>query len=464
MEVYERLDRCGGRAHIIEDQGFRFDTGPSFVLMPEFFKEVFTDCGAAITDYLDLRILPTSYKITYADGDVLTVYQDSQKTRAELERFEPGAGARLDEFIRQTAQIYQAVHPLLYKCFTPRDLLAPRYWDLLFRLRPFETYWQLARRFFKNEKICYAMTFEAMFIGVSPFRTPAFYSVISYTDHVEKIAHPMGGMYQVPLALERLGRERGVRYHYGAEVTSVRPVNGGVVLNVGGQEVAADQVVLNADYAHAQHALLGRRLPRYQYSCSVYLLYLGLKTRVPGLEHHNLFFARDLRRNLREIFQSAVLSADPSFYVHVPTVTDPGLAPEGKDIAYILVPVPNLERSTISRDFLDETMRAVVFEQIRVQTGIDLADLIEVEHRFYPQDFLTRYQVQHGATFGLAHTLLQSAFFPAGESGSPQAEYLLCGGQHPARGRPAAGLGQFADRRRPDQRTAGLTVRGAARR
>jgi phytoene desaturase len=249
-----------------------------------------------------------------------------------------------------------------------------------------------------------------MFIGVSPFDAPAFYSVISYADHVQKIAHPRGGMYRIPKALERLARELGVTFHFNTEVRRISQ-NGCLTFETDAGTQRADAVVVNADYAYSQRQLLSRRVKNYDYSCSVYLLYLGMKQKVPGLEHHNLFFAKDLRKNLRDIFTGKAVSDDLSFYVHVPTVTDPSLAPSGKDILYILIPVANLEHYTGDFTQVEKRLRRVVFDTIDAKLGVRLEDLIEVEHRFYPKDFITRYNVEKGATFGLAHTLMQSAFF-----------------------------------------------------
>jgi phytoene desaturase len=411
VEVFEKLSRPGGRNNIIEDRGFKFDTGPSFVLMPDFFKEVFSYCGEDLKEYLDLVPLDISYKIFYADGDSLSVYKDSEKTKAELERIEKGSSLAYDRLIKETERIYKEVKPLLYACFTPKALFNFHYWGLIKKINALESYWNLARRYFKSDKLCYAFTFEAMFIGVSPFDAPAFYSVITYADHVQKIYHPIGGMYQIPLALERLAGKFGVQFHYDSEIQGIVNKGNEVILQVSDKELGFDRVVVNADYAYAKTLLLKRRLPRYQYSCSVYLIYLGLSKKIPEFAHHNLFFAKDLTQNLRQIFKDKVISEDPSFYVHVPTVTDPTLAPAGKDIFYILVPVPNLDNNREDFSTREESLKRKVFDAISSQMGERLEPLIEIEHRFYPQDFITRYNIKYGATFGLAHTLRQSAFF-----------------------------------------------------
>lgn len=412
VSVFEKLDRPGGRANIIEDRGFRFDTGPSFVLMPDFFQEVFVSCGEDIGDYLDLKVLDKSYKIFFSDGRSLTVYRDRRKTAEEFERLQKGAGNGFERFIDETRRIYQATRPLLYRSFSPGDILDPAMFQLGLKIRIFQTYGQLARKFISDESLVFALTFEAMFMGVSPFEAPAFYSIISYADHIQKIFHPMGGMYQIPLALERLAKKFGARMHYQMPVDSIFKKNGRLVLGFGKDGQEFDKVVVNADYAAAQKNLLKRRMPSYRYSCSVYLLYLGLKKKIKNLEHHNLFFAKDLKINLKQIFKSKDLPQDPSFYVHVPTVTDASLAPAEKDIVYILIPVRNLQG--VSEDLGpddEKRLKSQVYGLLNRITGENIEDLIETEHVFYPRDFIERYNIAHGATFGLAHTLFQSAFF-----------------------------------------------------
>ena len=411
VEVFEKLSKCGGRNHILEDKGFKFDMGPSFVLMPDFFDEVFSYCGESLKDYLDLRIIDPSYKIFYSDGETLTVYQDSRRTKEELERIERGAAKQFDKFIQETARIYGIVKPLLYKCVTYKALSNPYYWSLVGKIRAFQSYWNLARKYFKSDKLCYAFTFEAMFMGVSPYQAPAFYSVITYTDHVQKIAHPMGGMYQIPIALEKLAIKFGAKINYDCPIEDITQSDGKISLKQGVREIKTDCVVVNADYAYAQTDLLKRKIPEFKYSCSTLLIYLGIKEKLSNLAHHNLFFSKDLNKNLDQIFKDKTIPDEPSFYAHVPTVTDTSLAPAGKDILYLLIPVPNLKDN--KEDLLKhkDRLRRLVFDKINSVCGCSLDDLIEVEHYFYPQDFIGRYNIKYGATFGLAHNLTQSAFF-----------------------------------------------------
>lgn len=410
VTVYEKLPRCGGRANIIEDKGFKIDTGPSFVLMPDFYKEVFSSCGRDIADYLSLKMLDVHYKIFFPDKQTLTIYSDLEKTKQEYERIEKGAAAGLEEFLEESGKMYQAVAPLLYKSFSKKDIVNPAYWPLLKKLKVSQTSWQFAKKYFTSEKLCAAATFEAMFIGVSPFVTPAFYSVITYSDYVQKIFHPLGGMYKIPLALRRLAEENGCRIVCDCPVEAVEKNNAHFSLRTARGGAEADLVVANPDYPYVQERLLKRRIPDYKYSCSTMLFYFGLRKKVQGLYHHNIFFAPDLRKNLREIFDEYVVPQEPSFYVHVPTVTDPSLAPEAKEIIYVLIPVPNLARP-IDYARCQDRLKRYAFKLMDEVTGEKLEDLVEVGHAFYPQDFIDRYNAKHGAPFGLAHTFFQSSFF-----------------------------------------------------
>ncbi|MFA5350471.1 MAG: phytoene desaturase family protein [Candidatus Omnitrophota bacterium] len=437
VEVFEKLPECGGRNHLLEDAGFKFDMGPSFVLMPDFFEEVFSYCGESLNDYLDLRIIDPSYKIIYSDGEALTVHRDSSRTKEELERIEPGAAKQFDKFIRETTRIYNVIRPLLYKCVTCKSLANPYYWGLAGKIRVLESYWQLARKYFKSDKLCYAFTFEAMFMGVSPFQAPAFYSVITYTDHVQKIAHPMGGMYQIPLALEKLAKKFGAKINYNCPIEGITETGRQISLKAGGCFINPDYAVVNADYAYAQTDLLKRKIPEFKYSCSTYLIYLGLKNKLNKLAHHNLFFSKDLNKNLNQIFKDKTIPEDPSFYVHVPTVTDPSLAPSGKDIIYLLIPVTNLMKSRDDLVKHEGRIRKLVFDKINSLCGCNLDELIEVEHRFYPKDFIGWYNIKYGATFGLAHNLTQSAFFrPANFDSKIKNLYYVGASTQPGGGLP----------------------------
>jgi phytoene desaturase len=204
----------------------------------------------------------------------------------------------------------------------------------------------------------------------------------------------------------------------------------------GEKKKSADKVVVNTDWPYTNQGILKRKIAKLKYSCSVYLIYLGLTKKVEALEHHNLFFAKDLPKNLADIFTNSKVPDDPSFYIHVPTRTDSGLAPQEKDIAYILVPVPNLEKKYYFKDY-EEMVRDTIFNLVKDKLGVDLRDLIEVEHRFYPDDFIEKYNILNAATFGLSHNFFQSAFFrPANFDSKLKGLYHVGASTQPGGGLP----------------------------
>jgi len=411
VEIFERLSSCGGRNNLLQDNGFKFDMGPSFILMPDFLEEIFSYCGENLKEYLDLKELEVNYKIFYPDIDTFTVYKDTARTKEELEKIERGSSRAYDKFKKEVIRIYNKARPLFYRGLEPQVSKNPYYWFLAYDLKACQTYWQLARKFFKSDKLCYAFTFKSMFIGGSPIETPAFYSGVNYSDLVQKLYYPVGGMYQITSALRKMAEKYKVKFNYETEVNKIKDNQSSLSLAVGDKEIDFDKVVASADYPYVQTELLGRDIPDYGYACSAYLIYLGLKRKIRGFQHHNVFLSKDSDRNQSRIFSGEVLSEDPFFYVDVPTITDLSLAPEGKDLFRILVPVPNLKNPKGNMLGFKEGIRRAVFDKIARFTGLPLDDLIEVEYHFYPQDFIGRYNVKYGSAFGLMHNFKQSTCF-----------------------------------------------------
>jgi phytoene desaturase len=208
-----------------------------------------------------------------------------------------------------------------------------------------------------------------------------------------------------------MAKKFGAKIYYNSLIDKIEQSGNGITLEQGSRQIQTDYAVVNADYPYAQTDLLKRKIPNFKYSCSTFLIYLGLKKKISNLVHHNLFFSGDLDKNLDQIFKDKINPIDPSFYVHVPTVTDPSLAPAGKEILYLLIPITNLENSKENFEDHKLRLRKIIFDKINQLCACNLDDLIEIEEHFYPQDFISRYNIKYGATFGLAHNLTQSAFF-----------------------------------------------------
>ncbi|MFA5199450.1 MAG: phytoene desaturase family protein [Candidatus Omnitrophota bacterium] len=436
VEVYEKLSNCGGRNNIIEDRGYKFDTGPSLIIMPDLISELFSYCGRNIQKYLELRIVDPSYRIFYDDGEILNIYRNSRSTMEEMERMEFNSGAQFNKFFQETARIYNIIRPHLYSSLTPWSLVCPHYWGLIAKTRIFQSYWKLVRKYFESDKLCHAFTFGAVFMGLPAYQAPAFLSLINYAEHAQKISFPIGGMYQIPLALEKLAKELGVNIYYDSPVENIRRKDGQILLTRGASQIQADYAVINADYPYSQSGLLKRSVKQYKYSSSIYSIFLGIKRRPAELLHYNLFFSKDPTRNLEEIFESGFHPADPTFYAYLPTLTDPYLAPTGKDILHLMIPVPNLKNDRSDLKDHESRLRMQAFDKINKVCSCNLEEYIEAEHRFYPEDFIGRYNIKFGASFGLAHNLTQSGFWRPSNSDPWIKNLYYCG----ASTQPAGGL------------------------
>ena len=438
VSVYEKLDRCGGVANIIEDKGFKFDTGPSLVMMPDFLEEIFQYCGENLNDYLSLKILDQSYKIFYADGTQLNIYRDSERTKEEIEKIERGGSRGFDRFLQEAQGIDSVLRPLFYRCFSAGNMLSPKFWNIAAGLKMNKSYWQVVSKFFKSVKLRYAFTFQSLFVGASPFSAPGFYSIITYLDHRQKIFHSLGGTYQVPLAFRKMAEKFGAKLFYNQAIKNIRKQGSEFILDTERGAVKADKVVVNADYNYTQKYLLGRKLTPRKYSCSAMMIYLGLNRKIKGLGHHNFFFPADWRKNLREVFNTKQFSQDPFFYVYVPTVTDPSLSPAGKETVCILILAPNLENLRDNIEEHRERLRNAVFSRIKDISGQDLKDSLEVEHRFYPHDFRKCYNLYNGATFGFSHNLVQDIFsLPKNYDHYLKGLYYVGGSTQPGSGLPS---------------------------
>lgn len=422
VTVLEKTARPGGRANQIQDQGYSFDTGPTLLLMPDVLEELFRDAGRDIHDYLDLRRMAPNYRIQFGDGSTVEFSGDPAAMKAELDRIEPGAGRRYETFLREARYNYQVARERfvernftgLFQFVTPTNLY------YLLRTRALRKLYDRASRVFQDDRLRIAFTFQTMYLGISPYDSPAIYSLLAGTEIVDGIWYPMGGMYEIPKAMARLAAELGATIECHAEVAEVLTERGratGVRLT-DGRSVRADLVIANADLPYVYEQLVPRpyqgayahgKANRLQYGCSAYLLYLGTDRRYENLRHHNVYLARDTARNFAQIFQDRALPDAPSLYVNRPTVTDPSVAPPGGDNLYVLVPVPHLTPAIDwQRD--EPAFRQLVYDKLE-QVGIaDLRQHVRVEHVFTPADFHARYYLERGAAFGLSHHFWQVGY------------------------------------------------------
>lgn len=442
VTVLEKQDVVGGRAHSWQEDGFRFDAGPSWYLMPEVIDHYFRLLGTSSDEQLDLVRLDPGYRLlSEGFSDPVDIPADRRRVVELFESLEPGAGARLEQYLDSAAETYtMATRRFLYSTFESfTSLLTP---DVLRRLprlgrlllEPLHSY---ARRYVSDPRLQQILEYPAVFLGTSPFTAPSMYHLMSHLDLDDGVLYPLGGFTQLVEALERLARDAGVTITTSAEVLAIettaaasrrKPVAvRGVRYRSGdGSEhaVAADVVVSAADLHHTETRLLARELQTYPEKYwnrstagpSALLLYLGVRGELPQLRHHTLLFTKDWEENFRAIFgRTPFIPAPASMYVCKPSATDPSVAPDGHENVFVLVPIPADPSLGGSGDERIERVAEAVIEQLSDWAGIpDLADRIVLRRSYGPADFERDYNSWKGTSLGPAHTLKQSAFFRAG--------------------------------------------------
>jgi phytoene desaturase len=451
VDVLERSDAVGGRAGTWESGGFRFDTGPSWLLMPEVFERFFAEAGTTLAERLDLATLDPAYRVFFEEGEPLEVVADRAANLATFEAAEAGAGARLDRYLRSARSTYDvALRRFLYTSFdVPGQLLHP---DVALRghrlapllLRSLESF--VARRF-REPRLRQVLGYPAVFLGTSPDRAPSMYHLMSALDLEGGVRYPRGGFGRLVEALADVAREAGVRLRTGWEAAAVttRPADDGGRGRTGRraavtgvrctdargaeQHLPATLVVGAADLHHVETRLLPEALQTYPESWWRHrdpgpggvLAMLGVRGRVPELAHHTLLFTRDWRRNFADI-AAGVVPEPASAYVCAPSRTDPTVAPPGHENLFVLVPVP--ADPALGRGGVDgrgapavERVADAAIDQIARWAGVaDLAQRVVVRRTLGPGDFAADLHAWRGGMLGPGHTLRQSAFLRAGNA------------------------------------------------
>src|ERR671917_2286777 len=316
VEVFEKNDQPGGRMGRLEADGFAFDTGPSLLLMTDTYRELFASAGRDLDDYVRLIPLDGQYRVTFGDGDALTIRRTLPELIKELERIEPGVTPRFYRFLADACRKYRTGRSeFVERDFEgARDFFGLRNLKLLLRTRALNNYYRSVSRFFRTEKLRQAFSLQTMYLGLSPFRAPAVYSLLPYTELAEDgLWFPEGGMYALIEAMESLATELGVRLHLGSPVEEIVVTKGrarGVRVN--GDEVEADAVLVGADLPYAYRELLAgsadedfrlRGREKLDYTASAFMLYLGIDRRLEGMLHHNFYLSKRYRENFEAIFR-----------------------------------------------------------------------------------------------------------------------------------------------------------------
>ncbi len=424
VRVVEQHDRIGGHANRIVDDGYTFDTGPSWYLMPDTFERFFGHFDRDPADYYDLVHLDPHYRVFWkgeGDGpaDSVDLRPDFEHNRAVFESYEDGAGAALEAYLEESAHTYEVG----MERFVYEDRPRLRDWvDLdVVKSAPglslLGTMQDHVEGYVDHPKLQQLLQYTLVFLGGSPYNTPALYNLMSHVDFELGVYYPAGGIYSVVEGIAEMARELGVEFETGVEVTGIEGAGGdgagGVRLTTDDGVRRPDLAVSNANPAHVDRELLPEGSREYRegywdsrtYAPSAYMLYLGVEGDVEPLAHHTLVLPDDWEPHFDSIFGEPAWPDDPAYYVNAPSLTDDGVAPEGGHTVVVLVPIaPGLDDDAAAR----ERFREQVIDDLAAHADVDLRGRIAVEHEACVSEFARRYGDPQGTALGLAHTLRQT--------------------------------------------------------
>jgi phytoene desaturase len=447
VTVVEKCEKSGGRCGQMTVQGHRFDTGATLFMMPELYAETYTALGERMEDQLDLRRIDPTYHLFFQDNSQLQLTSDLHEMMAQVETIEPGSYERMLYYLAEGRHYYElSLDNVVRRDFRSlTEFINPRMISIFLRLKALTRHTSYANRFFKTSKLQMAFTFQDMYMGLSPYKSPATYSFMQYTELSDGLYYPLGGMYRIAETLTSIAEKSGVRFLYNAPVEKIL-IEGGRATGVelaDGQRLSADILVANADLGYIYRKLLpddgeADRIDRKEYGCSTLMFYWGLDKQYTQLGPHNLFFSGDYRKGFEDIFKGTTMPEQPNFYIHAPARIDPSAAPAGHDTLYVAIPVSHISnRKPQDWPGTQARARAFVLERLAQLGMADLETHIKVEVCFAPHDWHLRYNLTRGSAHGLSHKLTQMAYFrPHNRHRRYRNLYFVGASTHPGTGVP----------------------------
>ena len=444
VTLIEKEEKVGGRTAELKVGEYSFDTGPTFLHQKFTLDETFAEVDRRAEDYLDLIKLDPMTKLTWGKTSLETTYNQEQMAK-NIEAVFPGHSEGYERFMKDHGEKLRKVYPVLQK---PYHKLTAYCRKELLKVFPYiatnDTVVDVLDRYFPDDNLKLAFTFQSKYLGMSPWKCPALFTILSYTEYKYGIYHTTGGLCKIPEAMAKVFEEEGGELRLGVSADEVL-FKGTQAIGVrltSGEEIKADHVVMNADYAHAMNTIMNgfnrstKSLQKKKYSCSTFMLYLGLDTLYEEEPHHHIMFADDYQRNINEISGETTISEDMSIYVRNSSITDKTVAPEGHSQLYILVPTINC-RKGLDWETQKQAYRNQILQRLEERTSMkDLRSHI-VEECIYTPDTWRESGIFMGATFNLAHTIDQMLYFrPHNKLKGFQNLYLVGGGTHPGSGLP----------------------------
>lgn len=415
VTVYEKNATIGGRARQLKMEGFTFDMGPSWYWMPDVFDRFFADFDKKTSDYYELIKLSPAYRVYYGIDDFITIADNLTDIIFAFEAIEKGSGKILNDFMAEAKSNYDiAIKDLVYRPgVSPLELITVETAKKVGQF--FSNISKDVRKKFKNERLIQILEFPVLFLGAKPSDTPSFYSFMNYADFGLGTWHPKTGMFDVVRAMESLARELGVTFHTNSNIEKIIVENKTAkALVVNGETIASDLILSGADYHHTER-LLDQEHRAYSekywnsrvFAPSSLLFYVGFNKKIDNISHHALFFDVDFYQHAKDIYDEPQWPSEPLFYANFPSVTDKTAAPEGMESGFFLVPLaPGINDTEALREEYFEK----IIDRFETLTQQSVKNNIIFKKSFCKNDFVSEYNSYKGNAYGMANTLLQTAF------------------------------------------------------
>ena len=447
VTVLERLPHVGGRTSCFNQEGFRFDYGPTFFHYPQVLESILGGLGYNLWRELKLIKLDPQYRLVFGKGGEVLATPHVERMEREIARLCPADAGNMRRFLADNRHKLSKFKPFLETSFDNwRSTIHPKLITLLPTLKPWRSLDDELRQYFSDERIRLAFSFQSKYLGMSPFECPGLFTILSFLEYEYGVYHPIGGCGSVTTALARIAQQLG------AEIRVNEPVeqllfNGRKVVGARtrSREYRADAVVINADFARAMSRMVpdelrrrwaNRKLAKKRMSCSAFMMYLGIRGTYENVSHHTIYVAKNYERNMEEIGRKHVLSDDPSIYIQNACVTDRSLAPEGKSTVYVLVPVTH-QSEHVDWEKERPRYRQLVLQKLASIGMHDIESRIEYERILTPDSWDTEFEVHRGSVFGLAHSWSQMLHLrPRNRFEELDSVYLVGGSTHPGSGLP----------------------------
>jgi phytoene desaturase len=448
VSVFEKNSSPGGRCGQLIREGHRFDLGATMLMMPAIYREIFETLGIPLFENTEIKPLDDLYKIYFDNNDVIAFSADKEKMRNQLEKIEPGSYAKSQKYVEDGYEIFQiGMTKLIGRNFDNIFQFANfRNIGMLIKLKTYISNWKYVKKFFDDTHLRMAYTFQNIYVGQSPFDSPALFSMVPAAELTEGSFFPIGGMYTIVEKLLNEAESTGVSFSYNKPVKKINVFGKKAesIILEDGSVVHADIVIANADLPYVYRKLLpdkrkSRRLDSMKYSCSAICFHWGLDKVYPQLGHHSVFLSDGFREGLDRIFKDKSVSDHPSFYVHAPVRTDPDAAPAGHDTLSFIVGSGHVDRMKKQDwDDLKKKTRIAIIQRLKQLGMNDIEEHIKFDICYTPENWESACNITRGSVFGsLAHNLLQMGYFrPHNQHSRYKNVFFVGGSTHPGNGIP----------------------------